>query len=65
MSKSEKKWRRFYFIAMIIIYGVFIPVELYEFFTGGTRFPLSVIVVGVGLPLMRMNHLNKIREQGQ
>lgn len=63
MSQKEKKWRRFYLIAMILIYGIFVPVELFEFFTEGGGFPLTVIVVGVGLPIMRMNHLRKIREE--
>ncbi|WP_077327777.1 hypothetical protein [Virgibacillus siamensis] len=63
MSKSEKNWRRFYLILMIFIYGIFVPVTVFEWLAGSEGFPLTAIVVGFALPLMRKNHLTAIWEK--
>lgn len=63
MSKSEKNWRRFYMIMMICIYGIYVPVTVYEWLAGSGGFPLTAVVVGFGLPLMRKNHLRQIWEK--
>ncbi|MFD2760681.1 hypothetical protein [Lentibacillus juripiscarius] len=61
MSKSEKRWRRFYLVLMIFIYAIFVPVTVIEWLAGSGGFPITAIVVGLGLPLMRKNHMNSIR----
>lgn len=63
MSKSEKRWRRFYLILMIFIYVIYVPVTVVEWLAGSGGFPITAVVVGFGLPLMRKNHLNSIREK--
>ncbi|ALX47199.1 hypothetical protein [Lentibacillus amyloliquefaciens] len=63
MSKSEKRWRRFYLILMIFIYAIYVPVTVTEWLAGTGSFPITAIVVGVGLPLGRINHLRVIREK--
>jgi len=63
MSKTEKRWRRFYLILMIFIYAVFVPVTVIEWLAGTGGFPITAVVVALGLPLMRKNHLNSIKEK--
>lgn len=63
MSKKEKRWRRFYLILMIFIYAVFVPVTVLEWLFGDGRFPLTAIVVGTALPMMRKNHINQIQSK--
>lgn len=63
MSKSEKRWRRFYLILMIFIYAIFVPVTVIEWLAGSGGFPITALVVGVALPLMRKNHVNSIRQK--
>ncbi|GAA0588648.1 hypothetical protein GCM10009001_00650 [Virgibacillus siamensis] len=63
MSKSEKNWRRFYMILMIFIYGIFVPVTVFEWLAGSGGFPLTALVVGTALPLMRTNHIRQIQEK--
>lgn len=66
MTKKEKKWRRIYLVFLIFIYAIYIPVELFEFITEGGGFPITVIIVGVAYPIVRINHLKQIRlEQNQ
>lgn len=64
MSKREKRWRRFYLILMLFIYVIFVPVSVLEWLIGEGKFPLTAIVVGFGLPMMRKNHINTIRSKG-
>ncbi|GGK08600.1 hypothetical protein GCM10007063_33760 [Lentibacillus kapialis] len=63
MSKSEKRWRRFYLILMIFIYAIYVPIAVVEWLAGTGGFPITAVVVGVGIPLMRKNHLNSIKEK--
>ncbi|TFJ91289.1 hypothetical protein [Lentibacillus salicampi] len=63
MSKTEKRWRRLYLILMIFIYAIYVPVTVVEWLAGSGGFPITAVVVGFGLPLMRKNHLNSIREK--
>lgn len=63
MSKSEKRWRRFYLILMIFIYAIFVPITVIEWLAGGGSIPYTAVIVGVGLPIMRKNHINAIREK--
>jgi len=63
MSQKEKKWRRIYLALLIFIYCLYIPVEVYEFIQEDKMFPIAVIVVGLAFPVMRYNHLKKIRAE--
>ncbi|GAB3047720.1 hypothetical protein [Virgibacillus ainsalahensis] len=63
MSRSEKKWRKIYLGLMIFIYGVFTPITVFEWLAADGGFPLTALVVGIALPVMRRNHLNQIREK--
>ncbi|SFA91164.1 hypothetical protein SAMN04488072_103220 [Lentibacillus halodurans] len=63
MSKTEKRWKRFYLILMVFIYAIYVPVTAFEWLSGTGGFPLTAIVVGVGLPLARINHIRAIREK--
>lgn len=63
MSKTEKKWRRFYLILMIVIYGIFVPVTVIEWLAGGGGVPYTAVVIGIALPVMRKNHIHTIREK--
>ncbi|SFD94435.1 hypothetical protein SAMN05216238_10661 [Lentibacillus persicus] len=50
-------------ILMIFIYAIFVPVTVIEWLAGTGGFPITAVVVGMGLPLMRKNHLNVIRQK--
>ncbi|WP_087973444.1 hypothetical protein [Oceanobacillus rekensis] len=63
MSKKEKRWRRLYLILMIFIYAVFVPITVVEWLAADGSFPLTALVVGFALPVMRKNHINQIREK--
>jgi hypothetical protein len=63
MSKKEKRWRRVYFSLYILIYGMIAPVSLLLFFTGEESFPFFIIPVVLALPVMKQNHIQKIREK--
>lgn len=63
MSKSEKNWRRLYLFLMIGIYGIYVPISVYEWLSGAGGFPFTAVVVGIGLPIMRKNHLQQIWEK--
>lgn len=63
MSKTEKKWRRFYLILMIVIYGFFVPVTVIEWLAGDSGVPYTAVVIGLALPVMRKNHIHTIREK--
>ncbi|MBU5214813.1 hypothetical protein M3685_25190 [Heyndrickxia oleronia] len=62
MSKQERKWRRIYFWLMIFIYCIYGPVEILEYVLDDGNFPLSFIFVGLAIPFIRKNHLNKFNE---
>lgn len=61
MSKSEKRWRRFYLIMMIFAYAIYAPITVVEWLGGSGGFPFTAVVLGIGLPLMRKNHIKQIR----
>ncbi|WP_430784492.1 hypothetical protein VBD025_08600 [Virgibacillus flavescens] len=63
MSNSEKKWRRFYLILMIFIYAIYVPVTVFEWLAGDGGLPYTAVIVGFGLPIMRKNHLQSIRQK--
>ncbi|GAA0465727.1 hypothetical protein [Alkalibacillus silvisoli] len=63
MSKSEKRWRRFYMILMLFIYIIVVPVMAIDWLGGSGGFPYTAIIVGTALPLIRKNHLNAIRHK--
>lgn len=63
MDKKEKKWRWIYIVLMIFVYAIYIPVRLYEYINDGSAFPITVVIVGVFFPIMRHNHLKKIKEE--
>lgn len=60
---KEKKWRRSYLFIMILVYGLVIPVMLFEWLVLEGKFPLAGFVIGFALPAMRRNHLTKIRQE--
>ncbi|GEN44517.1 hypothetical protein [Alkalibacillus haloalkaliphilus] len=62
MSKSEKRWRRFYLILMLFIYIIYVPVTVIDWLGGSGSFPYTAFIVGIGLPLIRKNHLNSIQQ---
>lgn len=61
MSKKEKRWRRFYLFLMIFIYAIFIPVTVLEWVVGDGRFPITAVVVGIGLPMIGKNHIQQLQ----
>lgn len=63
MSKKEKKWRLFYKVMMVVIYGLILPLSLLLFFIGEGGIPWGIVVAGIALPFMRDNHIKKIRQQ--
>jgi hypothetical protein len=63
MSKKEKRWRRVYLFLYILIYGMVAPLSLILFFTGEESFPFFIIPVVIALPVMKQNHIQKIREK--
>jgi hypothetical protein len=63
MSKTEKKWRRFYLIGMIVIYGIFVPVTALDWLAGDGGVPYTAVVIGLALPMMKKNHIHTIREK--
>lgn len=48
---------------MIFIYAIFVPITVIEWLAGGGSIPYTAVIVGVGLPIMRKNHINAIREK--
>ncbi|WP_170840760.1 hypothetical protein [Oceanobacillus limi] len=48
---------------MIVIYGIFVPVTVFEWLALDGSFPLTAVVIGFALPVMRRNHLHTIREK--
>ncbi|MBY6038557.1 hypothetical protein KUV80_18135 [Fictibacillus nanhaiensis] len=65
MSKKEKRWRVFYKVMYVFFYGFIIPLSLLLFFMGEEKFPYTLLPVAVGLPLMKSNHIQRIREKEQ
>ncbi|MBH0167596.1 hypothetical protein IHV12_22055 [Fictibacillus sp. 7GRE50] len=65
MSKSEKKWRRFYMMMYIFIYGIYVPYNLFMWLGGSEGFPYAMLGIALGLPMMKKNHINNIREKEQ
>ncbi|MQR93619.1 hypothetical protein [Fictibacillus phosphorivorans] len=65
MSKSEKKWRRFYMMMYIFIYGIYVPYNLFMWLGGNEGFPYAMLGIALGLPMMKKNHINSIREKDQ
>lgn len=63
MSKKEKRWRRIYLLLYILIYGMVAPLSLILFFAGEESFPFFIIPVAIALPVMKQNHIQKIREK--
>jgi hypothetical protein len=63
MSKKEKHWRRVYLFLYILIYGMVAPLSLILFFAGEESFPFFIIPVVIALPVMKQNHIRKIREK--
>lgn len=61
MSKKEKNWKRFYLFIMIFFYFIYVPVSVAEWIFSDGGIPLTAIVVGFALPVIRKNHLTKIR----
>ncbi len=61
--KKLKRWKRIYFILMIFIYAVFIPVTTLEWLFADGSFPITAIAVGSALPVMKKNHLNQLEQQ--
>ncbi|WP_174614151.1 hypothetical protein [Virgibacillus ihumii] len=50
-------------ILMIFIYAIFVPVTVFEWLSGTAGFPLTALVVGTALPVMRTNHISQIQEK--
>lgn len=63
MSKKENRWRRVYLFLYILIYGMVAPLSLILFFTREESFPFFIIPVVIALPVMKQNHIQKIREK--
>ncbi|WP_053364890.1 hypothetical protein [Bacillus sp. FJAT-27245] len=61
--KSEKSWKRFYLFMMIFFYAIYVPISLLEWLGGDSGIPVAAVVVGVGLPFIRKNHLIQIKEK--
>ncbi|MED1865894.1 hypothetical protein ABID52_003892 [Fictibacillus halophilus] len=65
MSKSEKKWRRIYIALYIFVYGIYVPYNLLMWLGGEEGFPIAMFPIAIGLPFMKKNHINSIREKEQ
>ncbi|MCM3719799.1 hypothetical protein [Fictibacillus phosphorivorans] len=65
MTKSEKKWRRFYGMMYIFIYGIYVPYNLFMWLGSEEGFPFGMIGIAIGLPLIKKNHINSIHEKEQ
>ncbi|UTR16807.1 hypothetical protein MM221_09965 [Salipaludibacillus sp. LMS25] len=64
MSIREKRWRRFYTVLFIFLYGCVIPINLLVFFSmTGERFPFIPILVGIILPFTKKRHLEQVRQE--
>lgn len=48
---------------MIFIYAIYVPVTVISWLAGDGGIPYTAVIVGVGLPIMRKNHINSIREK--
>jgi hypothetical protein len=65
MSKKEKRWRVFYKFMYIFFYGFILPFALLMFFLGEDKFPYTLLPFALGLPVMKSNHIQRIREKEQ
>ncbi|WP_158234620.1 hypothetical protein [Lentibacillus sediminis] len=46
---------------MIFAYAIYAPITIVEWLAGSGGFPLTAVVLGIGLPLARKNHIKQIR----
>ncbi|MBM7581064.1 hypothetical protein [Jeotgalibacillus terrae] len=60
--KKYKRWKRFYMILMIM-FGILIPVELMLWLAGSESFPLASIGIGATLYAYRKHHLQQMESQ--
>ncbi|MBM7588267.1 hypothetical protein JOC86_004864 [Bacillus pakistanensis] len=63
MSKKEKRWRIFYLCLMIFFYAIYVPVSVLMWLIGDEGFPITAVAVGIGLPIMRKNHIQQIQSR--
>lgn len=61
--KKEKKINRIYIALMVFFYVIYVPVSVAGWLGGDEGFPITAVTVGIGLPIMRSTHLNRLREQ--
>lgn len=65
MSAKEKRWKRIYLFLFILVYGLAIPINLLVFLTlEGESFPFVMILVGVILPIIKKQHIERLRTEG-
>lgn len=65
ISKSEKKWRRFYMMMYIFIYGIYVPYNLFMWLGGNEGFPYAMLGIALGLSMMKKNHKHYPRKKNK
>lgn len=63
MAIREKRWRRFYLFLMLFIYVIYVPFSFIEWIFLDGKIPFVAILIGVSLPFMRKNHLQRIQSE--
>lgn len=62
MSKQERNWRRFWTFMLIYFYALITPATIVSaIYT--EDFPISLVILAIGLPFMRKNHLAALRRK--
>ncbi|PKH11253.1 hypothetical protein [Planomicrobium sp. MB-3u-38] len=61
--KKYNRWKKIYLFLMLFFYGIFVPVTAAEWLFSDAGFPFTAVVVGIGLPPMRKNHLAQLKSQ--
>ncbi|UFJ39237.1 hypothetical protein LOK74_14280 [Brevibacillus humidisoli] len=62
MSKQERNWQRFWKFMMIYFYVLITPAGIILSFYRW-EFPLDLLILAIGIPYMRSNHLKQIRKK--
>ncbi|AJD89500.1 hypothetical protein JMA_01830 [Jeotgalibacillus malaysiensis] len=60
--KKYKTWKRIY-LALLILFGILIPLELLVWLFGSEKFPFTTIAIGAFIFVYRKRHLEQLENQ--
>ncbi|QKS72474.1 hypothetical protein FLK61_38270 [Paenalkalicoccus suaedae] len=64
MDKKIKRWNRIYLFLYIVLYGFAVPIGLLVFlFLEDESFPVVPVVVAFVLPILKRQHMERLRNE--